>query len=239
MSFDMFTYLSSLAFIYTYGRLAIHFAPGLLNYFLNEPIQPQKQLEKPRVLFHLIGLFFMHLMDSFYSSLQNGNIALQLISSVVFMIGFLVCQFSWTEKFRRSFLAPINNSIKKPHENFNLRISESQIAELYNEMKKYELLDQDKTSLEDFKNVLLENWASHQSKLHLKMDGPSCREFYDYFVKTYPKNSMTLKNLFISSQLIIRPDGKCYNYNTIKNAPTKTTFSKQNETLKNIFSKLD
>lgn len=239
MSFDMFTYLTSLAFIYTYGRLAIHFAPGFLHYFLNEPIQPQKQLEKPRVLFHLVGLFFMHLMDSFYSSLQNGNIALQLISSVVFMLGFLVCQFSWTEKFRRSFLAPINNSIKKPHENFNLRISESQIAELYNEMKKYELLDQDKTSLEDFKNVLLENWAGHQSKLHLKMDGPSCREFYDYLVKTFPTSTLTLKNFFNSSKLVLRPDGKAYKYNTIKNAPTRSTYSKRHADLNIIFQKFN
>ncbi len=237
MIFDLFTYLTSLAFIYTYGRLAIHFAPGLLNYFLNEPIQRQKQLEKPRILFHLVGLFFMHLMDSSYSSVQNGNIALQLISSVVFMLGFLVCQFSWTEKFRRSLLAPINNSIKKPHENFNLRISESQITELYNEMKKYELLDQDKTSLEDFKNVLLENWAGHQSKLYLNMDGPSCREFYDYLVKTFPASTLTLKNFFNSSKLVLRPDGKAYKYNTIKNAPTRSTFSKRHADLNLIFQK--
>lgn len=237
MKIDLFTYLTSLAFIYTYGRLAIHFAPGLLNYFLNEPIQWQKQLEKPRILFHLVGLFFMHLMDSSYSSLQNGNIALQLISSVVFMLGFLVCQFSWTEKFRRSFLAPINNNIKKPHENFNLRISESQLTELYNEMKKYELLDQDKTSLEDFKNVLLENWAGHQSKLYLKMDGPSCREFYDYLVKTFPASTLTLKNFFNSSKLVLRPDGKAYKYNTIKNAPTRSTFSKRHADLNLIFQK--
>ncbi len=237
MSFDMFTYLTSLAFIYTYGRIAIHFVPGFLLYFLNEPIHWQKQLEKPRILFHLVGLFFMHLMTSSYISLQNGNISLQLISSVVFILCFLLCQFSWTEKFRDSFLAPVN-SIKKLHENFNLRISESQIAELYNEMKRFELLDHDKTSLEDFKNVLLADWACHQSKLHLKMDGPSCREFYEYLVKTFPSNTLTLKHFFSTSKLVLRPDGKAYKYNTIKNAPTRTSYSKKHSELNLIFQKI-
>ena len=49
---------------------------------------------------------------------------------------------------------------------------------------------------------------------------------------------MTLKNLFITSGLVFRPDGKRYNYNTIKNAPTRTPVSKQKDILVQIFSKL-
>ena len=104
-------------------------------------------------------------------------------------------------------------------------------------MLRFELIDQEATSLIDFKNVLLRDWNRHSSRIHLKMDGPSCREFYDHLKKTFPKNSMTLKNL-ITSGVILRHDGRNYNYNTLKNAPTRSPISKQHEILKIIFKNL-
>ncbi|QED36719.1 hypothetical protein FK178_02865 [Antarcticibacterium arcticum] len=178
-------------------------------------------------------------MTSSYIFVKNESLSLELISSVVFSFGFLLCQFSWTEKFRSSFLSQIKNGTKTVSENFNLSISQSQITELYNEMKRYELLDQDKTSLDDFQKVLLEDWTSHQSKIHLKMDGPSSREFYDYLVKAFPSNNLTLKNFFNNSKLVLRPDGKTYKYNTIKNAPTRSTYSKRHTDLNMIFQKFE
>lgn len=106
-------------------------------------------------------------------------------------------------------------------------------------MVRFDLIDQEATSLNDFKNVLLQDWDSHRSKIHLNMDGPSCREFFDYFIHTFPKNSITLKNLFFTSGLILRPDGKRYNYNTLKNAPTRTPISKKHDALKLIFQKFN
>lgn len=93
-------------------------------------------------------------------------------------------------------------------------------------MVKFDLIGQEGTTLAHFKNVLHKDWESHCSKIHLKMDGPSCKEFYDNFNKTFPNNSMTLKNLFKHSGLIVRPDGKAHNYHTLKNAPTRSPISK-------------
>jgi len=238
MNFDLFQYLENLAFIYVYGRLAIHFAPGIIYFFLNIPFNSYSQVEKPRILVNLVGLGFMHLMYFSQNTTQADNLLLQVITTIVFSLGFFLCSLSWSDKFESSFLPRLKIPTVIPLENFNLSISEVQIVQLYNALVQFDLVNQDLTTFEDFHNVLTKNWRDHTSRIHFKMDGPSCREFYDYFVKTYPKNSLTLKNLFISSKLIIRPDGKYYNYNTIKNAPTKTSFSKQNETLKNIFSKL-
>jgi len=238
MNFDLFQYLENLAFIYVYGRLAIHFVPGIIYFFLNIPFNSYSQVDKPRILFNLVGLGFMHLMYFSQNTSQADNLFLQVITTIVFSLGLFFCSLSWSDKFEGSFLPHLKRSAVIPLENFNLSIPEVQIVQLYNALVQFDLLNQDLTAFEDFHNVLTKNWKDHNSKIHFKMDGPSCREFYDYFVKTYPKNSLTLKNMFISSKLIIRPDGKYYNYNTIKNAPTKTSFSKQNETLKNIFSKL-
>ncbi|NJY64157.1 hypothetical protein HC174_15550 [Salinimicrobium sp. CDJ15-81-2] len=103
---------------------------------------------------------------------------------------------------------------------------------------RYDLVQQDKTSFLDFKNVFTQDWNSHRSKIYLKMDGPSCREFFEQLAQTFPSNSLTLIDFFDRSQLIVRPDGKSYKYNTIKNAPTRTPVSKHHEKLINIFNKL-
>ena len=238
MKFDLFTYLTSVAFIYVYGRLAIHFAPVIFSYFLNSPSAFQSQVEKPRLLFHLTGLSIMHLMYASSETYITKTFLFQVFILMVFILGIFFCQISWTKKFVYSFIPQVKKAADRSSENFNLSISEPQLTQLYDELVRFDLLNQDFTSIEDFKNVLLKNWNEHDSKLHLKMDGPSCREFYDYLSRTYPKNTMTLKNFFVASGVVLRPDGKTYNYNTIKNAPTRTPVSKGNETLVSIFSKI-
>lgn len=237
MKTDLFQYITTLVFIYTYGRLAIHFLPETWNYFMNEPSNFQEKTEKPRILFHLVGLSFMHFMYYSYRSIENRGLLFQLVISATFTCGFILCQLSWTEKFQASLQRQLKKSANRSTENFNISISNSQMTQLYNEMIRYDLLDQDKTSFKDFRNVLLEDWTSHHSKLHLKMDGPSCREFYDHLTQTFPMNSLKLKELFITSGLILRPDGKKYNYNTLKNALTRSQLSKNHDTLVHIFRK--
>tara|TARA_B100001063_G_C16683364_1_gene513030 strand:+ start:248 stop:967 length:720 start_codon:yes stop_codon:yes gene_type:complete len=238
MNFDVFTYLFRLAFIYIYSRLAIHFAPIILFYFINSNFGITGYLEKPRILFHLTGLSFMHLMFTFHQTYESSGVPIQLLVLLVFFLGVFFCLILWGEKFKSSFSEKLRIKAAKPSFNFNLSISDIQINRLYNEMIRFDLIDQEETSIADFKNVLLKDWNSHSSKIHPKMDGPSCREFYEYLIKTFPNNSITLKNLFITSGLILRPDGKKYNYNTLKNAPTRTPISKQNEVLNSIFQRL-
>lgn len=239
MKFDLFTYLTSVAFIYVYGRLAIHFAPNIFYYFLNSSSNFQGQIEKPRLFFHLFGLSFMHLMVASSQNYILREFLYQLILLMAFLLGVFFCHIAWTEKFKYSFVPQLKQTTAKSFKNFKISISDPQLIQLYNELVRFDLLNQDLTSVEDFKNVLLKNWNEHNSKLHLKMDGPSCREFYEYLSSTFPSNTMTIKNLFITSGLVLRPDGKTYNYNTLKNAPTRTPVSKHNETLVNIFKKLN
>ncbi|MDT0648450.1 hypothetical protein RM545_17315, partial [Zunongwangia sp. F260] len=214
MSFDLFPYLTSIAFIFIYGRLANHFAPKVFGYFLNETIAWQQHLEKPRIFLHSIGLGFMNLMVYSNSSLEKTGLLIQFIVWLTFILGFLACQFTWTKKFEDTFAPQLKKPTAKSSENFNLSISDLQLIQLYNELVRFDLLNQDLTTVEDFKYVLLKDWKEHHSKLHLKMDGPSCREFYDYLIRTYPNNTLTMKSLFITSKLVLRPDGKSYNYNT-------------------------
>ena len=179
----------------------------------------------------------MHLMLYANNQLSSEKYISQSIMVAVFGLALFLAQMPWTKKFESKF------ELKKFHpqqknNNFKFKISEIQIQQLYNGLIRYDLLCSDKTSIEAFKNVLTEDWDCHRSKIYLNLDGPSCREFYDHLVKTFPINSSTLKNFFETSGVIARANGKSYKYNTVKNAPTRTPVSKQNEILNTIFQNL-
>lgn len=237
MHFDLFGYLFSLAILYLYGRLLLHYGAVFIRFMVNDQYVWKVNLEKPRMLFTLVGLGFMHLMLYAQNNSGSEHYLFQSITVVTFFLAFFLAQMAWTENFESKF------EVKKSHQfqkinNFEFKISESQIQELYNELTRYDLLCPDKTNLEAFNRVLTENWDCHDSKIYLKLDGPSSREFYENLVKSFPKNSSTLKIFFETSGVIVRADGKPYKYNTIKNAPTRTPVSKHSQTLNDIFQKL-
>lgn len=70
---------------------------------MNEHYILQEELEKPRILVHLIGLGFMHLMMYSYAFEKTHTNFSLLVIFPVFILGFLACSLSWTERFRLSF----------------------------------------------------------------------------------------------------------------------------------------
>lgn len=238
MSFDLFKYLTTLAFFYIYGRLFLHYGVFLWGYMLDEKMSWKLKLEKPRILFLCIGLGLMHLMSFARTTISPENYMVQVIVLLVFGLGFYFTIITWTDQFRKNIESRKTLPALKKERNFNLAISEDQIQKLYHGLMKYDLVNSEMTSLDDFKNVLAKNWDVHSSKIQFNMDGASCREFYDYFIQTFPENSLTMKNFFETSKLVVRSDGKFYKYNTIKGAPLKTISSKENDTLRRIFHKL-
>lgn len=237
MHFDLFGYLSSLAILYLYGRLLLHYGTVFIRFMVSDQYVWKLNIERPRVLYNLAGLGFMHLMLYAYTGPGSQNYLFQSITVVIFSLAFFLAQMAWTEKFESKFEVKKSHQSKKIN-NFNFKISESQVQQLYNELTRYDLLCPEKTNLEAFKTVLTKKWDCHNSKIHLKLDGPSSREFYENLVKTFPNNASTLKNFFETSGVIVRANGKPYKYNTIKNAPTRTPVSKHFETLTKIFNRL-
>ncbi|GGW86004.1 hypothetical protein GCM10008086_12850 [Salegentibacter mishustinae] len=207
-------------------------------YMMNERILWNTKIEKPRILFMGMGLGVMHL--AFYSryTIESDTLIVLAISFLVFLAGFFLSILPWTDKFKNSIQSQKSAGSLKKNKNFNLKISEDQAQKLYHNLMKYDLLNIEKTSLLDFRNVLSKDWDAHNSKIHFNMDGPSSREFYEFLSQTFPKNTMTIKNLFITSDLVLRANGKKYKYNTLKNAHTRTPYSKNNQALNKIFQDL-
>ncbi|SFN96694.1 hypothetical protein [Salegentibacter flavus] len=238
MSFDIIKYLTTIGFIYIYGRLVLHYGSFFLSYMLDQGVYWKSNFEKPRLLFLGLGLGLMHLMAYSLNSIEANSSFLPVIILIVFSLGFYLSIIPWTDKFKKNVQNQKSVNSLETNNNFNLVISDDQLKMLYQGLMRYDLLNSEKTSLQDFKNVLTKNWDDHNSKIQLNMDGPSTREFYDHLSKAFPNNTMTMKELFINSKLILRSDGKRYNYNTLKNALSRTPVSKNNEILISIFKRL-
>ena len=120
MNFDHFTYFSSLGFIYVYCRLVGYYAPATLSFFLNTRSSFTSNLEKPRMLFHITGLFFMHLIFSYNRSSNNSSWIVQLIMYTVFFLGAYFCKISWGKKFTSTFSRNSRINTNNTKLNFNL-----------------------------------------------------------------------------------------------------------------------
>ncbi|NDV42676.1 hypothetical protein GTK07_04995 [Muricauda sp. 40Bstr401] len=100
------------------------------------------------------------------------------------------------------------------------------------------MIHSEQTNLDDFIEVFLKDWHTHNSKIFFKLDAPSCREFYELFKLKFPTNSLSLIDFFKRSDTIRRKDGKPYKYSTIKDAKSRTPVSNRSEDLKAIFESL-
>ena len=62
MRFDLLQYLFALGTFNIYGRIFLYYGLNGINYMLDQKFNWKTELEKPRILFLLVGLVFMHLM---------------------------------------------------------------------------------------------------------------------------------------------------------------------------------
>lgn len=85
-------------------------------------------------------------------------------------------------------------------------------------------------------SFLLIDWDRHDSKIHLKLKNPACKEVYELLKNTFPKNDMQLIDFIKNSDLLRREDGRCYKFDTVRNALTRNKVSKRNKELESVFT---
>ena len=146
MKFDLFQYLFALGTFYIYGRILLHYGLNGINYMLNQNYIWKTKLEKPRILFLLVGLVFMHLMIHVKQTVANQDYFSLSISTIVFSLAFFFSQLVWTSRFENFFTKKMDSHTPQASRNFNLKISELQTKQLYNELVRYDLVQQNKTS---------------------------------------------------------------------------------------------
>lgn len=227
-----------LCFACVYIRLLIPYIVFFARYMFNEPVGWDKYIERPRLVFYGIGLLLMH--GSYTSLLKysdNPKSFFFLANVFIFFGGILLSQITWSERFKNVFIPKIKEKLKK-QDNFNISITKNQLQKLYNGFVQYDMIHSEQTNLDDFIDVFLKDWHTHNSKIFFKLDAPSCREFYELFKLNFPTNSLSLIDFFKRSDTIRRKDGKPYKYSTIKDAKSRTPVSNRSEELKTIFENL-
>ncbi len=235
---DFIKYLLLASFAYVYVRLLIPYVGFFARYMFNESTQWDKYIEKPRLVFYGIGLLLMHSSYSALLEYASDPSSIFYISNwVIFFGGIVLSQITWTDKFKNVFIPKIKEKLKKQH-NFNISTTIDQLKDLYNSLVTYDMIIAERTDKDDFVKVFIEDWNTHDSKVYFKLDAPSCREFYELFKVTFPKNTMSVIDFFKRSDTIRREDGKPYKYATVKDAKSRTPISKRSKELKTIFSRL-
>lgn len=239
MEFDLFKYLTALGLLFAVGRLLLHYSFFVIRFLLNERTFWNPQIEKPWILVHIGGLFIMVVIFSSHFINYFESLFLKILMALPFLAAFLFCHISWLNRFEDEFSQRKTTRKKSSSHNFGLNISEIELTQLYNGLVRFDLLDQDLTTLSDFKTALTQDWKEHDSEIHFKMDGPSSREFFDRLIACFPGNNLTIKNFFQTSGVIRRADGLPYKYNTVRNALTRNVYSKKHEELNQIFQKYE
>ena len=234
---DFIKYLLLAPFAYVYVRLLIPYVGFFARYMFNESTQWDKYIEKPRLVFYGIGLLLMH---SSYSAILEYSEPLRgfffYANCLMFTGGIAMSQITWSKRFKIVFIPKIQEKLKKRN-NFGLSATNDQLKELYRGLVNYDMILPERTDKDDFITVFKEDWYTHKSKIHFKLDAPSCREFYELFKVTFPKNTMSVIDFFKRSDTIRREDGKPYKYSTVKDAKSRTPISKKSDELKTIFSR--
>ena len=237
MLYELGTFFYIIGLIYVYALLLAHYGSLVLRYFMNEHLNWNAAIEKPRILVHIIGLIIMHLL--FFQFHKTTSTLLLILQTSAFIGAVIFCQISWRPVFIKQFESHKKKQKASKKTSFDLQMSDDEIRLVYNGLVRYHLINIEKTSFTDFKNVLTTSWDEHQSSIYFELDAPSCREFYDFLNRRFPKNSLSLKAFFNYSKCIKRPDGALYNYNTIKTATWRTPISKKHKELTQIFKNLE
>lgn len=231
-----YTLVFVLALVVVYVRISIPYIRYFVRYMFNETVGWNKYVEKPRLVFYGMGLLLMHFsVHSVLQVLPRTVSLLVVLNWILFSIGFYLCMVTWTKKFMIDFIPRIAMKIQG-RRNFRIMATNRQLERLYRELVRLDMIDSQKTGAEDFINAFLLDWDAHESRIYFTLDSPSLREFYELLKTAFPKNSLHLIDFISNSKVVLKSDGRRYNYDTIRSLANRIGNSKRSIDLKSVFS---
>src|SRR5690606_18765179 len=102
MNFDLLQYLFTLGILYIYGRSILHYGLIFIHFMLDQEMVWKSKFEKPRILFLLTGIVFMHLMIYAQQTLKTENHLLRGIIISVFALALFLSHKAWTNNFENN-----------------------------------------------------------------------------------------------------------------------------------------
>lgn len=207
---DIFLLIALLVIIYKFLK---YYLDVLIKYIFNINFTWNKYIDKPRVFLFIVMLSCLYLIIQ----LEHENIYLYWIIYIIKIISISIAtyfsRYIWFKNFELIFIPKVTDKLNKKSTNFNLNYSDAQYEKMYCTLKKEELIDYDKTTLEIFKQVLKDDFLNHDNQIFFKLTTVDLRLFYKNFIE---KSGTTLIDFSKNSNKIIwSQKNKPYNYNTL------------------------
>ncbi|GAB1856839.1 hypothetical protein MHTCC0001_16750 [Flavobacteriaceae bacterium MHTCC 0001] len=115
---------------------------------------------------------------------------------------------------------------------FNFSINKEILSLLYQQLKRYDFLNEDKTSEIDFLNVFTLDWGKNDSEIFLKMDNPQTHLFFSFF-DDYFDIKITLSQIERSKK--VKNKNGLLKANSVYASGSKSIFPKREDTIREIF----
>lgn len=214
----------------------------------NNPIGWDKYVEKPRLAMlsilipAIIGSFYCLYSIDFEASPLNIILILGLMMSVLLMAFILF--ISMDNKRIKGVVTPRFEILKSKGQKYHIGVSKihtTNLELLYNGLKKYDLIDIDKTSNKYFVSALTNSRENPDSKIFFtkNMDGVSARHFYDLLRGKFKKDSVkSIEYFFDDSNRIFKYNGEKYKPNTLYDYGSKASNCKRAEELNDVFNNI-
>ncbi len=148
----------------------------LLQYFLDplEILIPtlKNQLKKTNKLFIENDTFIFDLIEELEHNKENYN---NLLNNIENKIKSLSNDSIENNQIKN------NSPSKKIKGNYQIEVKNEVLEEIYNELNRYDFIDIDRTSKEDFIKVFKLDWKDHNSVIHFKISNVEIRFFIKCF----------------------------------------------------------
>jgi len=148
----------------------------LLEHFLNplEIIIPtlKNQLKRTNNLFIENDMFISDLIEELEHNKENYN---NLLNSIENKVKSLSNDSIENNQIKN------NSSSKKIKGNYQIEVKNEVLEEIYNELNRYDFIDIDRTSKEDFIKVFKLDWKDHNSVIHFKITNVEIKFFIKCF----------------------------------------------------------
>jgi len=135
---------------------------------------------------------------------NETNISIDKISFLLEIKGALIDYENYLEKLQCEIhdkVSSLNKSkIDSKKGNYQIGTSTADLHKLYHSLEKFMFINQNKTSLKQFIEVLEEDWESHNSVVYFEMDNILFKYFIDY-LETYFDIKMQLSSIEYSGKI--------------------------------------
>lgn len=215
---------------------------NLVHYYLNTKEYPRDTLKtkllvvKENILKYFIGPLSV-IIPTFKNRLQKSD---KLFNENTVYLWDLINELEDIEEKYQNYINEIDSKIisfsREKKGNYLIDINDELLKKLYQGLNKYDFIDIDRTSEEDFIKVLKYDWKDHNSIIHFKITNIEFKHLINYFNKYF---NTELYLTFIESANNIKIKDRVFKANSFYSGGSQSENNSINiKTIESIFEQI-